>query len=150
MQGDRRLPSLPVRVYYEDTDFSGVVYHANYLRFLERGRSDFLRLVGCRPSTPAGGRRAGLGRAADGPRFPEAGAHRRPARGRDPRSANVRGASLMLAHTDSAQATKLSWRKRAPWSLISGRRAAGATIRDSLRAILEQVALHAVTNDHDN
>lgn len=37
---------LPVRVYYEDTDFSGVVYHANYLRFAERGRSDFLRLAG--------------------------------------------------------------------------------------------------------
>ncbi|MBE8191048.1 MAG: YbgC/FadM family acyl-CoA thioesterase [Alphaproteobacteria bacterium] len=34
---------MPVRVYYEDTDFSGVVYHANYLRFAERGRSDFLR-----------------------------------------------------------------------------------------------------------
>ncbi len=37
---------LPVRVYYEDTDFTGVVYHANYLRYLERGRSDFLRLAG--------------------------------------------------------------------------------------------------------
>jgi acyl-CoA thioester hydrolase len=35
-----------VRVYYEDTDMSGVVYHANYLRYLERGRSDFLRLAG--------------------------------------------------------------------------------------------------------
>jgi acyl-CoA thioester hydrolase len=37
---------LPVRVYFEDTDFSGVVYHASYLRFMERGRSDFLRLLG--------------------------------------------------------------------------------------------------------
>ena len=37
---------LPVRVYYEDTDFSGVVYHASYLRFMERGRTDFLRLLG--------------------------------------------------------------------------------------------------------
>jgi acyl-CoA thioester hydrolase len=37
---------FPVRVYYEDTDFSGIVYHANYLRFMERGRSEFLRLVG--------------------------------------------------------------------------------------------------------
>ncbi len=37
---------LPVRVYYEDTDFSGVVYHASYLRFLERGRTDFLRAGG--------------------------------------------------------------------------------------------------------
>jgi len=37
---------LPVRVYYEDTDLSGVVYHANYVRYFERGRSDFLRLAG--------------------------------------------------------------------------------------------------------
>jgi acyl-CoA thioester hydrolase len=37
---------LPVRVYYEDTDFSGVVYHANYLRFAERGRSEFLHSCG--------------------------------------------------------------------------------------------------------
>ena len=35
-----------VRVYYEDTDFSGVVYHANYLRFLERGRTEMLRSRG--------------------------------------------------------------------------------------------------------
>ncbi len=34
---------FPIRVYYEDTDFSGVVYHANYLRFMERARSEFLR-----------------------------------------------------------------------------------------------------------
>ncbi len=37
---------LPVRVYFEDTDFSGVVYHGGYIRFMERGRSDFLRLLG--------------------------------------------------------------------------------------------------------
>ncbi len=37
---------LKIRVYYEDTDFTGVVYHANYLRYFERGRSDFLRLLG--------------------------------------------------------------------------------------------------------
>ena len=37
---------FPVRVYYEDTDFSGVVYHASYLRFLERGRTEFLRAHG--------------------------------------------------------------------------------------------------------
>ena len=37
---------LPLRVYYEDTDFSGYVYHANYLKFCERARSDFLRVVG--------------------------------------------------------------------------------------------------------
>jgi acyl-CoA thioester hydrolase len=37
---------LPVRVYYEDTDFTGVVYYANYLKFLERGRTDALRSAG--------------------------------------------------------------------------------------------------------
>jgi acyl-CoA thioester hydrolase len=41
-----RTHILPVRVYYEDTDFTGVVYHANYLRYCERGRSDFLRAAG--------------------------------------------------------------------------------------------------------
>lgn len=41
-----QVHKLPIRVYYEDTDFSGIVYHANYLRFAERGRSDFLRLIG--------------------------------------------------------------------------------------------------------
>ena len=35
-----------VRVYYEDTDFSGIVYHANYLRYMERGRTNYLRLLG--------------------------------------------------------------------------------------------------------
>jgi acyl-CoA thioester hydrolase len=38
--------ALPVRVYYEDTDFTGVVYYANYLKFLERGRTDALRSAG--------------------------------------------------------------------------------------------------------
>lgn len=37
---------LPIRIYYEDTDFSGAVYHANYLRYCERGRSDCFRLMG--------------------------------------------------------------------------------------------------------
>ncbi len=37
---------MAVRVYYEDTDFTGVVYHANYLRFMERARTNYLRLIG--------------------------------------------------------------------------------------------------------
>lgn len=37
---------FPLRVYYEDTDLSGLVYHASYLRFMERGRSEFLRVSG--------------------------------------------------------------------------------------------------------
>ncbi|HEX4158914.1 MAG TPA: YbgC/FadM family acyl-CoA thioesterase [Rhizomicrobium sp.] len=37
---------LPIRIYYEDTDLSGIVYHANYLRYMERGRSEFFRCAG--------------------------------------------------------------------------------------------------------
>lgn len=37
---------FPLRIYYEDTDLSGLVYHANYLRYAERARSDMLRLLG--------------------------------------------------------------------------------------------------------
>ena len=37
---------LPIRVYYEDTDLSGLVYHANYLRYMERGRSEYFRSAG--------------------------------------------------------------------------------------------------------
>jgi len=37
---------MQIRIYYEDTDFSGLTYHANYLRFMERGRTNYLRLLG--------------------------------------------------------------------------------------------------------
>ena len=37
---------MQIRIYFEDTDFSGIVYHANYLRFMERGRTNYLRLIG--------------------------------------------------------------------------------------------------------
>ncbi|MDH4991549.1 tol-pal system-associated acyl-CoA thioesterase [Aquamicrobium lusatiense] len=50
---------LLARVYYADTDFSGVVYHARYLEFFERGRSDFLRLVGVHHTALAAGLAAG-------------------------------------------------------------------------------------------
>jgi acyl-CoA thioester hydrolase len=43
---DDGLHVMPVRVYYEDTDASGIVYHANYLRFIERARTDVLRCAG--------------------------------------------------------------------------------------------------------
>src|SRR5258708_3252706 len=44
IRGGRHV--MTVRVYYEDTDFLGIVYHANYLRFMERGRTNYLRLLG--------------------------------------------------------------------------------------------------------
>lgn len=47
---------LKARVYFADTDFTGVVYHARYLEFLERGRSDFLRLAGVHHTELAEGR----------------------------------------------------------------------------------------------
>ena len=54
----RTTHAFPVRVYYEDTDFSGVVYHASYLRFMERGRTEMLRARGVAqgafsPASPA-------------------------------------------------------------------------------------------------
>ncbi|MFN3547427.1 MAG: tol-pal system-associated acyl-CoA thioesterase [Mesorhizobium sp.] len=48
---------LSARVYYADTDFSGLVYHARYLEFLERGRSDYLRLSGIHHTELADGTR---------------------------------------------------------------------------------------------
>lgn len=41
-----RNHTLPIRIYYEDTDAGGIVYHANYLKFAERGRTEFLRAAG--------------------------------------------------------------------------------------------------------
>lgn len=51
MPSDQSAPSnqtfsTPVRIYWEDTDAGGIVYHANYLRYLERARSDWLRAAG--------------------------------------------------------------------------------------------------------
>lgn len=46
---------LPVRIYYEDTDFTGIVYHGAYVRFFERARSDFLRLMGIHHNELAAG-----------------------------------------------------------------------------------------------
>lgn len=44
IEGDKHV--LPIRVYFEDTDFTGLVYHASYIKWAERGRSDFVRLLG--------------------------------------------------------------------------------------------------------
>lgn len=49
---DGQTHLLAARVYYEDTDFTGVVYHANYLRFMERGRSEMLRLMAAQVDEP--------------------------------------------------------------------------------------------------
>ena len=46
LQPELFVYSFPVRVYYEDTDAAGVVYYANYLKFLERARTEWLRHLG--------------------------------------------------------------------------------------------------------
>ena len=66
---------LAVRVYYEDTDFTGIVYHANYLRYMERGRTNHLRLIGANhrallEGTEKGGAGFCLRRALDDARLP--------------------------------------------------------------------------------
>jgi acyl-CoA thioester hydrolase len=43
---DGKVHRFPVRIYFEDTDLSGLVYHANYLRYMERARSDWVTLLG--------------------------------------------------------------------------------------------------------
>jgi acyl-CoA thioester hydrolase len=125
---------LPVRVYYEDTDFSGVVYHASYLRFLERGRTDFLRLGGVDQST--------LHAAGEGVIF----AVRRmtvdflkPARMDDvliveTRTAEVRGASLVIAQAIRRGDETLLTADVRVATLSNGR---PARISDDLRAILQ-------------
>ena len=51
---------FPIRVYYEDTDLAGIVYYANYLKFIERARSEWLRELGVDQLRAFGNRRAGL------------------------------------------------------------------------------------------
>jgi acyl-CoA thioester hydrolase len=125
---------LPVRVYYEDTDFSGVVYHASYLRFLERGRTDFLRLAGVDQST--------LHAEGEGLIF----AVRRmtidflkPARMDDvliieTRTQEVRGASLVIAQSIRRDEEMLLTADVRVAALAGGR---PARIPDGLRAILK-------------
>ncbi len=124
---------LPVRVYYEDTDFSGVVYHASYLRFLERGRTDFLRAGGVDQSV--------LHAGGDGLIF----AVRRitidylvPARMDDvlvveTRAAEVRGASLVIAQRIARGDETIVTADVRVAAIVGGR---PARIPDELRAIL--------------
>ena len=126
---------LPVRVYYEDTDFSGVVYHASYLRFLERGRTDFLRLVGVDQLT--------LHAGGDGLIFAVRRMtidYLRPARMDDvliveTRTAQVRGASLVIAQS-VRRGDELIVVADVRVAAVAGGRP--ARIPDALRAILER------------
>ncbi|GJE00732.1 MULTISPECIES: tol-pal system-associated acyl-CoA thioesterase [Methylobacterium] len=125
---------LPVRVYYEDTDFSGLVYHASYLRFLERGRTELLRAAGVDQSV--------LHAGGEGLFF----AVRRmtidwlvPARMDDvlaveTRTAEVRGASIVIAQRILRDAQVLLTADVRVAALAGGR---PARLPDALRAILE-------------
>ncbi|MGY2049999.1 tol-pal system-associated acyl-CoA thioesterase [Methylobacterium sp. JK268] len=125
---------LTIRVYYEDTDFSGLVYHASYLRFLERGRTELLRAAGIDQSV--------LHEGGDGLFF----AVRRmlidwliPARMDDiltveTRTAQVRGASILVAQRILRGETVLMTAEVRVAALIGGR---PARLPDGLRAILE-------------
>ncbi len=88
--------SPAIRVYYEDTDFSGVVYHASYLRFMERGRTEQIRALGSNRPSCSTGNATRLRRAAHGDRLAAAGAHGRPPDRRDDAHTVARGASLEL------------------------------------------------------
>jgi acyl-CoA thioester hydrolase len=131
--GDTHI--LLVRVYYEDTDFSGVVYHANYLRFLERGRTDYLRLAGVNQSTlHAGG--DGLILAVRRMTLD----FLRPARMDhvlvvETRAAEVRGASFSLAQRILRGAEVILTADVRVAAIAGGR---PARIPDALRVILEQ------------
>jgi acyl-CoA thioester hydrolase len=125
---------LPVRVYYEDTDFSGLVYHASYLRFLERGRTELLRAAGVDQSAlHAGGtgvffavRRMTIDWLA-------------PARMDDvvtveTATREVRGASIVIAQRLLREAQVLMTADVRVAALSAGR---PARIPDALRAVLE-------------
>jgi acyl-CoA thioester hydrolase len=126
---------LPIRVYYEDTDFSGVVYHASYLRFLERGRTEFLRAAGVDQSS--------LHAAGEGLIF----AVRRltidylkPARMDDvlaveTRTADVRGASLVIAQRILRGEELIAAADVRVAAIMGGR---PARIPDALRGVLAQ------------
>lgn len=125
---------IPFRVYYEDTDFSGFVYHANYLRFLERARTEFLRTLGITQSS--------LHREEAGLVFVVTRLtidYLRPARMDDmiaveTRVAEVRGPLVRLAQTVAREAEKLV---RAEVSIVAVRDARVVRLPPGLRAAFE-------------
>ena len=122
-----------VRVYYEDTDFSGVVYHAGYLRFLERGRTDSLRLAGL-DQRSLHGDGVGLVFAVRRMRLD----FLKPARMDDvvvveTRTMEVRGASLTLAQSISRDTDVLLTAEVLVAALVNGR---PARIPDDVRRVL--------------
>jgi acyl-CoA thioester hydrolase len=140
LAGDTHI--LPVRVYYEDTDFSGLVYHASYLRFLERGRTEFLRAAGVDQSTLHAGDEA-LVFAVRRMTIDWL----RPARMDDvveveTRTHEVRGASLTVSQAIRRGPDILVTAEVKVAALANGR---PARIPDALRAILSQAGAEQAT-----
>ena len=111
MNTPRPFHELALRVYYEDTDFSGRVYHASYLRFMERGRTEWLRALGSEHGALAGEQRVGLRRP------PPAIEYLAPAVIDDlfsveTRIAEMRGAAIAFAQAVVARPRRLSRRRR--------------------------------------
>ena len=128
------IPHLhTLRVYYEDTDFSGFTYHASYLKFFERGRTEFLRVLGIVQSD--------LYRDADGLAFVVGRMvvdYLKPALMDDVLTvttavAELRGASMMLAQTVLRGDVCLT---RADVTVAAVRRGRPVRLPDSLRAAL--------------
>ena len=118
---------MSVRVYYEDTDFSGIVYHANYLRFMERGRTNYLRLLGADQRAlfeEAEQEAPGFAFVVRAMQieFLQARAHGRRARGRDDPPTRCRAHRSCC--TSRSCATTTSWsRRRCKVAFVSGGRA---------------------------
>ena len=87
----------PVRVYWEDTDAGGIVYYANYLKFMERARTEWLRALGCDQALMRARDRVQLVVARAGIEF------RRPARFDDRLEVGVRISKLRRASVELAQ-----------------------------------------------
>ncbi len=117
---------MQIRVYYEDTDFSGIVYHANFLRFMERGRTNYLRLLGAEQSAlfaEAAGDAPGFAFVVRSMQIE----FLRPARMDDiltvvTRSEEIKGASMMLAQ-EVRLGEELLMEARVKVAFVSGGRA---------------------------
>src|SRR4051812_10513113 len=137
---------MTVRVFYEDTDFTGIVYHANYLRFMERGRTNYLRLLG------AGHRSLFEAAAAEAPGYAfvvrsMSVEFEKPARMDDvllivTEPEDVRGASVMLRQWVMRDGEVLVWARVRVAFVAAGRaRPIPKGLRTAMRA--DQLAIRA-------
>ncbi len=136
---DGSFHRLPIRVYYEDTDFSGVVYYANYLKFCERGRTEFLRALGIHHAELHGndlqGRTAFAVRRFEGEFLKPAGID--DLLTVETRLAELRGASIRMAQ-QVLRGDAALFRLTVQIAVIDGRQRP-ARISDDMRALLSPI-----------